>query len=53
MQKDLNTIHRQLQNMLVNSLAVIGLSGGLDEKRNGTEPAPTTPTEPGTKLQRT
>ena len=35
-QKDVNTIHRQLHNMLVNSLAVIGLSRGLDQKRNGT-----------------
>ena len=32
------TIHRQLQNMLANSLAVIGLSWGLDQKKNGTEP---------------
>ena len=30
-QKDLNTIHRQMRNMLVNSLAVIGLSWGLDQ----------------------
>ena len=29
--------------MLVHSLAVIGLSWGLDQKRNGTEPAPTDP----------
>ena len=34
----MNTIHRQLQNMLVNSLAVVGLFWGLDQKRNGTEP---------------
>ena len=35
--KDVNTIHRQLRNMLVSSRAVIGLSWGLDQKRNGTE----------------
>ena len=52
-ENDVNTLHRQLQNMLVNSLAVIGLSRGLDQKRNGTEPTPTNPTDPGTKLQRT
>ena len=32
------TIHRQLQNMLANSLVVIGLSWSLDQKKNGTEP---------------
>ena len=36
MQKDVNTIHRQLRIILVNSLTVIGLSWGLDHKRNGT-----------------
>ena len=52
-QKDVNTIHRQLRIMLANSLAVIGLSWGLDQTRNGTEPTLTNPTDPGTKLQRT
>ena len=46
-------IPRQLQNMIVNSLAVIGHSWGLDQERNGTEPTPTNPTDPGIKLQRT
>ena len=50
MQKDVNTIHRQLRNMLVDSRMVIGLSRGLDEKRNGKEPIPTNPTDPGTKI---
>ena len=36
--------------MLVDSHAVIGLSPGLDQKRNGTEPIPTNPTDPGTKI---
>ena len=36
-QKGVNTIHRQLRIMLANSLAVIGLSWGLDQKRSGTE----------------
>ena len=31
------TTHRQLRNMLANSLAVIGLSWGLDHKKHGTE----------------
>ena len=35
---NVNTIHRQLRMMLANSLAVIGLSRALDQKRNGTEP---------------
>ena len=52
-EKDVNTIHRQLRNMLVDSRAVIGLSRGLDQKRNGTEPIPTNPTDPGTELHRT
>ena len=43
MQKEVNTMHRQLRNMLVNSRAVIGLSWGLDQKRNGTEPTPIKP----------
>ena len=33
--------------------AVIGHSWGLDQKRNGSEPTTTNPTDPGTKLQRT
>ena len=35
---NVNTIHRQLRHVLVNSLAVIGLSWGLDQKKNGAEP---------------
>ena len=34
---NVNTIHRQLRNMLVNSLAVTGLSWSLDQKRSGAE----------------
>ena len=34
---NVNTIHRQLRIMLANSLAVIGLSWGLDQKKSGTE----------------
>ena len=49
---NVNTIYRLLKSMLANSLAVIGLSLGLDQKRNSTEPTPTNPTDPGTKLQR-
>ena len=45
---NVNTISRQLQIMLANSLAVIGLSWSMDQK-NGTEPTPTNPTDPGTK----
>ena len=33
-QNNVNTIHRQLRNMLANFLAVIGLSWGLDQKRS-------------------
>ena len=40
-QKDVKTIHRQLRNILVHSLAIIGLSWGPGQKRNGTEPTPT------------
>ena len=50
--KDVNTIHGQLRNMLVNSLAVIGLSCGLEQKRNGKEPTPKNQMDPATKLQR-
>ena len=35
---NVNTIHRQLWIMLANSLAVNGLSWGLDQKRSGAEP---------------
>ena len=48
MQKDTNTIHRQLRNMLVNCLAVIGLSWRLEQQRSCTELASLNPTEPGT-----
>ena len=37
-QKDVKTIHRQLLIVLANSLAVIGLSWGVDQKRSGAEP---------------
>ena len=50
--KDVNTIHRQLRIMLENSLAVIGLSWGLDQKRNGTELTLTDLTDHGTNQQR-
>ena len=52
-QKDVNATHRQLQNMLENSLAVIGLSWSLDQKRNGTEPAQINPTDRGIEWQKT
>ena len=51
--KYVNTSHRQLRIMLANSLAVIGLSWGPDQKRKGTEPTVTNPTDHGIKLQRT
>ena len=51
-QKDLNTIHKQMRKKLVNSLAVIGLSWNLAQKRNGTEPTPTNPTDPGIEWQK-
>ena len=49
------TIQRQLNSMLVDSLAVIGLSLGLDLKRSGTELTELTITNQmdlGTELQR-
>ena len=50
-QKCVNTIQRQLRIMLADSLAVVGLSWNLDQKRSGTEPTLVNPTDPGTKLQ--
>ena len=50
-QKDVNTIHRQLRIMLVVSLAVIGLPWGSDQKRNSTELTLADPTDLWTKLQ--
>ena len=50
--KDVNTIHRHLRIILVNSLAVIGLSWCLDQKRHATEPTLTNPTDHGIKLKR-
>ena len=50
--KDVNTIHRQVRIMLANSFAVIGLSWGLDQKRKGTEPTLTNPTDQGIKQHR-
>ena len=43
---NVNTIRRQLRNMLANSLAVIRLSCGLDQKKNGTKPTPTNQKDP-------
>ena len=51
-QKDLNTIHRQFRKNLADSLAVIGPSWNLAQKRNGTEPTPTNPTDPGIEWQK-
>ena len=50
--KDVNTFHRQFRIMLANSLAVIGLSWSLEQKRNGTEPILINQTEIGTDLQK-
>ena len=44
---NVNKIHKQLRNMLANSLAVIGLSWRLDQKKNGTEPTLTNQMDPG------
>ena len=52
MYNDVNTIHRQLRMMLANSLAVIGLSWGLDQKRSGTEPTLINETDPGIEWQK-
>ena len=49
-QKGVNIIHRQLRIMLADSLAVVGHSWDLGQKRNDTEPTLINPTEPGTKL---
>ena len=51
-QKDVNTIHRQLRIMLADSLAVIGLYWGLDQKKSGTELTLTDLTDHGINLQR-
>ena len=50
LQKCVNTIHRQLRIMLADSLAVVGHSWDLGQKRNCTELPLINPTEPGTKL---
>ena len=50
--KDVNTMYRQLRNMLANSLAVSGLSWGLDHKKNATEPTLTNQTDHGIEWQR-
>ena len=47
---NVNTIHRQLLNMLANSLAVIGLSWGLDHKKNGAERTLTNQMDPGDRM---
>ena len=49
--KDVNTTHRQLRIMLVNSFAVIGLCWDLDQKRNSTGLTLADPTDLGKKLQ--
>ena len=51
--KDVNTIQRQLGVMLADSLAVIGLSWVLDQKRSGTELPLTDLTDHGINQQRT
>ena len=50
--KGVNTIQKHLWIMLADSLAVVGLSWSLDQKRNGAEPTPTNPTDLGTEWQR-
>ena len=50
--KDLNTIRRQLRIVLANSLGVIGLAWGLDQKRSGTELTLTNPTDPWIEWQK-
>ena len=47
---NVNTIHRQLLNMLANSLAVIGLSWGLDHKKNCAERTLTNQMDPGDRM---
>ena len=51
-QKDVNFIRRQMRDMRVDSLAVIGLSLRLDQKRNGAERTPTNPMDPETEWQK-
>ena len=51
--KYVKTSQRQLNSMLVESLADIGLSQGLDLKRSGTELTTTNQMDLGTELQRT
>ena len=50
--KGVNTIHRDLRSVLVDSLVVVGISWDLDQKRNGTELSLMNPTEIGTELQK-
>ena len=50
-QKGVNTIQKRLRITLAASLAVVGLSWDLDQKRNGTELDLINPSDPGTKLQ--
>ena len=49
----LDIVNVQWRIMLANSFAVIGLSWGLDQKRNGAEPTLTNQTDHWIKLQRT
>ena len=51
-QNNVNTIHRQLRIMLENSLAVIGLSWGLDQKKSGVEPTLTNQMDHGIEWQK-
>ena len=51
-QKDVNTIHRLLRNVLVNPITAIGLSWSFDQKRHGTDLTLINPTDLGTKVQR-
>ena len=49
---NVNTIHRQFRIMLAHSLAVVGFSWGLDQKKSGTEPTLTNQMEPGIEWQK-
>ena len=51
-QKSVFRILLQLRSTLADSLAVVGLSWDLDQKRNGTEPILINQTEIGTELQK-
>ena len=50
--RTMNTIHRDFRIMLANSLAVIGLPWGLDQKKGGTEPTLTNQMDPALERQK-